>query len=76
MDLRSSAHICQIVTNAFSFILLNIGLAVLNYFHDFGSVERKDCALFAFQTVRNVLKRSGLEEAPEKSSEPSKMNQT
>ena len=43
MGLHSSAHICQRVTNAFSFIFLNIGLGVLNNLEDFGGVERKDC---------------------------------
>ena len=72
MGLRSSAHICQRVTNAFSFMFLNIGLAILNYLDDFGGVERKDHAFFAFQTIRYIFKRSGLEEALDKCCEPSK----
>ena len=71
MGLRSSAHICQRVTNAFSFMMLNIGLAVLNYLDDFGGVEQGDVAWFAFSAMRNIFLQSGLEEALDKACEPS-----
>ena len=71
MGLRSSAHICQRVTNVFSFMMLNIGLAVLNYLDDFGGVEHGDMAWFAFSVMRNIFLQSGLEEALDKACEPS-----
>ena len=73
MGLRSSAHICQRVTNAFSYMLLNVGTAVLNYLDDFAGVEKKEIAFFAFELVRQIFKRSGLDESFEKACEPSEI---
>ena len=71
MGLRSSAHICQRVTNAFSFMMFNIGFAVLNYLDDFGGVEKRDVAQFAFLLIRRIFYLSGVEEALDKACEPS-----
>ena len=49
MRLRSSSQICQRVTNAFSYMFRNVGLAVLNCLDDFGGVEKPDLACFAFK---------------------------
>ena len=39
MGLRSAANICQRVTNAISFIMLQVGIAILNYLDDFAGAE-------------------------------------
>ena len=51
MGLRSAANICQRVTNAISFILLQVGIAILNYLDDFAGAERKENAEFAYLCV-------------------------
>ena len=68
---RSSAHICQRPANAFSYMCLNLGIPVLNYLDDFGGVERKQLAWFVFNTVRQIFKLSGFEEAFDRACEPS-----
>ena len=40
MGLRSAANICQRTTNAISFIMLQIGIAILNYLDDLAGAER------------------------------------
>ena len=73
MGLRSAANICQRVTNAISFILLQVGIAILNYLDDFAGAERKENAEFAYLCVGSVLKKCGFDEAVEKASPPSKV---
>ena len=41
MRLKSAASICQRVTNAISFIMFQIGIAVLNFLDDLAGTERK-----------------------------------
>lgn len=71
MGLRSSAYICQRVTNAFAFMMWKIGLACLNYLDDFAGVENKLKAKFAFNLLRELFIRSGIEEAIDKACSPS-----
>jgi hypothetical protein len=71
MGLRSAAQICQRVTNAIAYILLCLGIAVLNYLDDFAGVERKEHAHFAYLTLTNILSKSGIEEAVNKCCPPS-----
>ena len=70
MGLRSAAHICQRVTNAFTFMMHNSGLAVLNYLDDFAGAENGDVAMFAFKLLREMFIKSGIEEAVEKACPP------
>lgn len=73
MGLRSAAYICQRVTNAIAFILLGMGIAILNYLDDLAGVEQKERAEFAYLTLGQVLKNCGIEEAYNKSSPPSEI---
>ena len=41
MVLRSAANICQRTTNVISFIMLKIGIAILNYLDDLAEAEKK-----------------------------------
>ena len=73
MGLRSAAYICQRVTNAFAFMMFRFGLACLNYLDDFASAESKQVAPFAFNLLRELFSRSGLEEALDKACPPSEV---
>lgn len=73
MGLRSSAFICQRVTSAFAYMMLMIGFAVLNYLDDFAGAERGQQAMVAFLMLRELLKRSGIEEALDKACPPSEV---
>lgn len=71
MGLRSSAHICQRVTNAFAFMMFKFGFCICNYLDDFCGVEKNDVAHFAFMLLREIFVRSGIEEALDKACPPS-----
>lgn len=73
MGLKSAASICQRTTNALSFIMLQIGIAILNYLDDLAGAERKENAVFAYNCLGTVLQKCGFEEAPDKSSPPSEI---
>ena len=73
MGLRSAANICQRVTNAISFIMLQIGIAILNYLDDFAGTEKRENANFAYLCLGSVLKKCGFEESVEKASPPSQI---
>ena len=73
MGLRSAAYICQRVTSAFAFMMYKFGLACINYIDDFGGVESKHIAPFAFNLLRELFLRSGIEEAMEKACPPSEI---
>ena len=72
MGLRSAAYICQRVTNAVRFILVNhFGQEVINYLDDFAGCEDVHNACLAYDRLGWVLKECGLEESVEKASPPS-----
>ena len=71
MGLRTSAFVCQRVTNAITFILIMNKFSILNYLDDFGGGDTPKRALEAFRTLGKLLQLCGLEEAPEKSCVPS-----
>ena len=73
MGLRSAANICQRVTNAISFIMLQIGIAILNYLDDFAGAEKREDATFAYQCLGSVLQKCGFEESVNKASPPSEI---
>ena len=73
MGCRSSAFLCQRVTNAISFIMYKIGILVLNYLDDLASAEKKELAEFAYNTLGSVLDKCGIEEAKDKSCPPSQI---
>ena len=73
MGLRSAANICQRVTNAISFIMLQVGIAILNYLDDFAGAEKRENANFAYLCLGSVLKKCGFEESLEKASPPSQI---
>jgi hypothetical protein len=70
MGLRSSAYICQRVTNSVSFIMLQRGYKILNYLDDFGGVETPAKASLAFSTLKEVLDELGLKESTSKACAP------
>lgn len=73
MGLRSAANICQRTTNAISFIMLQIGIAILNYLDDLAGAEHRDKAIFAYNCLSTVLQKCGFEEAIDKASPPSEI---
>ena len=73
MGCRSSAYLCQRVTNAISFIMFKIGVLVLNYLDDLASAEKEELAEFAYNTLGSVLRKCGIEESEDKSCPPSKI---
>jgi len=73
MGLRSAAHICQRVTNAFAFMMFKFGFCVCNYLDDFCGVEKKEVVNFAFMLLRELFIRSGIDEALEKACAPSEI---
>ena len=75
MGLRSSAFICQRVTDAVSFIAKKYEVSVVNYLDDFAGAEVSDLADVSFCKLKWVLDQCGLEESVEKACTPSfKMN--
>lgn len=73
MGLKSAAMICQRVTNAISFIMLQLGVAILNYLDDLAGAEKRENAEFAYNCLGAVLHKCGFEEAFDKSSPPSEI---
>ena len=73
MGLKSAANICQRATNAISFIMLQIGIAILNYLDDLAGAEKKEKAFFAYHCLGAILKKCGFEEALDKASPPSEI---
>ena len=73
MGLRSAVDICQRTTVAISFIMLQIGIAILNYLDDLAGAERKDMTVFAYNCLGTVLQKCGFEEVLEKASPPSEI---
>ena len=57
MGLKSAANICQRTTNAISFIMLQIGIAILNYLDDLAGAEKKEKAFFAYHCLGAILKK-------------------
>ena len=70
MGCRSSAYLCQRITNSVGFIMFKIGILVLNYLDDLASAETKENALFAYNTLSKLLQNCGIEEAKDKSCPP------
>lgn len=70
MGMRSSAYICQRVTNAISYIMKSKGFNIVNYLDDFAGAEQDKDATRAYNTLGNTLKSCGLIESQEKSVEP------
>ena len=73
MGLQNAAAICQRVTTAVDFIMFKMGIFILNYLDDLAGAETKEKAFFAYSCLGSILKKCGLEEAPEKASEPTEI---
>ena len=54
MGLRSAAMMCQRFTNAFSFIMWQFGVAILNYLDDLAEADKKENAAFAYSCLEKV----------------------
>ncbi len=70
MGLRTSAFICQRLTNAVSYIFHNMGFQCLNYLDDFGAAELPTMADEAFVALGRLLELLGLQESIEKAVSP------
>ena len=70
MGCRSSAFICQRITNALVYIYFRIGFVALNFLDDIIGVEVSVRAVLAFHTLKRVLRKSGAEEAEHKECPP------
>ena len=66
MGCRSSAFICQRITNALMYIYFKMGFLALNFLDDMLGVEVASRAWLAFRMMKTVLRRSGAEEAEHK----------
>ncbi|CAC5380061.1 unnamed protein product [Mytilus coruscus] len=71
MGLKSSAFICQTVTNAVTFIAKNHDISLINYLDDFAGAEISEKADISYKKLKWVLDSCGLEESIEKASSPS-----
>ena len=71
MGLRSSAHICQRVTNAITYMMFKVGVAILNYLDDLAGVETPECVWLAYSLFESMLNRAGFIESSHKSCPPS-----
>ena len=71
IGLRSSALICQRITNSITYILKNKGVEVINYLDDFAGAEHDDEALQSYNILRNTIANYGLELSSDKCRPPS-----
>ncbi|VDI21536.1 Hypothetical predicted protein [Mytilus galloprovincialis] len=60
MGLKSSAYICQRITNAVSYIVKKFGVEVINYLDDFAGADSPDTADNSFQILKQVLDNCGV----------------
>ena len=58
MGLTSASYICQRLTNTIAFIMIKIGILVLNYLDDFASAETGERAEYAYQTLGAILEKN------------------
>jgi hypothetical protein len=72
MGVRSAAYLCQRVTSALSYIYTSMGYHLTNYIDDLAVCVPASVADTAYNTLSNLLKDLGVEEAVEKSHPPSK----
>ena len=71
MGLRSSAMMCQRVTDAIRHIMMkNHGVFVVNYLDDFAGCENMNSAWLAYEQLKTVLKPCGIEESAKKACPP------
>ncbi|CAG2216422.1 unnamed protein product [Mytilus edulis] len=71
MGLKSSAFICQSVTNAVRFIAKKHDISLINYLDDFAGAEISEKADISYTKLKWVLDSCGLEKSVEKASSPS-----
>ena len=71
MGLRSSAHICQRLTNSLAYMHRNLGFEIVNYLDDFAGVEIKQDVDRAFFRLKSLLSACGIEESEHKAYAPS-----
>jgi hypothetical protein len=70
MGLRSSALMCQRLTDAIRFLFTNNGFSVINYLDDFGGCDTIDRAWLAYEELKILLDHCGIEEATDKACSP------
>ena len=70
MGLRSSALMCQRLTDAIAYIMKSRGFSVVNYLDDFGGCESLSRAWLAYEELKTLLNQAGLVESQEKACPP------
>ena len=70
MGLRSSALMCQRLTDAIRLIFASDGFNVVNYLDDFGGCDTLDKAWLAYEKLKELLGDCGIEESVEKACPP------
>ena len=70
MGLRSSALMCQRLTDAIRLIFTSDGFNVVNYLDDFGGCDTLDKAWLAYEKLKELLRDCGIEESVEKACPP------
>ena len=71
MGLRSSAFICQRVTNAITYMMFQVGVAILNYLDDLAGAETPDRSSVAYSLFDSMLRTAGFIESTHKACSPS-----
>lgn len=71
MGMRSSALICQRISNSIAFILKNKAVDAVNYLDDFGAAEVDEKADDSYKVLKNTIENYGLELSLDKCHEPS-----
>ena len=66
MGLRSSAFICQRVTNAITYMMFQVGVAILNYLDDLAGAETPDRSSVAYSLFDSMLRTAGFIESTHK----------
>ena len=73
MGSRSAAYCCQRTTNCITYIFKQEGFHDINYLDDLGGAETADLAEEAFQKLKEILQKIGIEESADKAVPPSFM---
>ena len=68
--MRSSAMMCQRLTNAINYIMQNLNYHTINYLDDFGGADEPQKADKAFETLGRLLENLKIDESNEKACKP------
>jgi hypothetical protein len=71
MSLKSSAFICQRITNAVAYCAAQQGFRIINYLDDFAAADTRSGAVAGFYQLAQLLKTLGIRESADKAVPPS-----